>query len=292
MACSMTGFGQAHGRHGDWQLHVSVRTVNHRFLELRAHHTRELDALDAVIADAAKQVFHRGRVDIQLDCILEQPHDQTRLPLDAEHMRVAVEKLRHILSNAGLPSQITLSDMLLILPPRSTPSLPEATTLWPHLKPLLAVALADAQAARAREGQQLAEQLARLGHALQEHVSQIRTALPDLQQHWKVRIRERISEWLADQSVSLDGDRLLQECAVQLSRADVAEELERLEIHIKALHHGLSSGETQGKRLDFLTQELQREANTLGSKVPDLSHHVLPMKHLVEQMKEQVQNLE
>ena len=155
---------------------------------------------------------------------------------------------------------------------------------------LLDRALAGLVAARAREGAKLGEMVSQRCERVASIASGVRTALPGIQERYRARIVARLEEARVD----ADPNRLAQEMVMFASRADVAEELDRLDAHVAEVREALASGSPIGRRLDFLMQELQREANTLGSKSadPDTSRASVDLKVLIEQMREQVQNIE
>jgi uncharacterized protein (TIGR00255 family) len=150
--------------------------------------------------------------------------------------------------------------------------------------------LEDLGAMRAREGKRLHELIEQRCAGLGTLVTQVRARLPEIQTRIRTRLHERVAELLA----SVDRDRVEQEIVLQLQRIDVAEELDRLGGHIEETRRVMNAGEGAGRRLDFLMQELNREANTLASKSQDLdtTRITVDMKVLIEQMREQVQNIE
>jgi uncharacterized protein (TIGR00255 family) len=155
---------------------------------------------------------------------------------------------------------------------------------------LFSATVEDLVAARAREGVRLRELLEQRCSALETLVAQVRARLPEVQ----ARIRAKLNERLADLQINVDHDRLEQELALILQRLDVDEELDRLAGHVVEIRRVISGNEPAGRRLDFLMQELNREANTLSSKSQDLetTRSAVDMKVLIEQMREQVQNIE
>jgi uncharacterized protein (TIGR00255 family) len=155
---------------------------------------------------------------------------------------------------------------------------------------LFAETVADLAAARAREGVRLRELIDQRCGTLEGLVAQVRTRLPEVQ----AKVRERLNERVADLKAQVDQDRLEQELALLLQRLDVDEELDRLTGHIAEIRRIIGASEPAGRRLDFLMQELNREANTLSSKSQDLetTRAAVEMKVTIEQMREQVQNIE
>ena len=157
-------------------------------------------------------------------------------------------------------------------------------------KALFGSTLEDLVAARGREGLRLKEILELRCTSLEDQVRQVRERLPEVQTRMRARLDERLKELTA----SVDQDRVEQELALLLQRLDVDEELDRLSGHVQEIHRVLSANEPAGRRLDFLMQELNREANTLSSKSQDLdtTRTAVDMKVVIEQMREQVQNAE
>jgi uncharacterized protein (TIGR00255 family) len=166
----------------------------------------------------------------------------------------------------------------------------DGETLLVAVRALFSETLAELVAARAREGERLAELIRQRCQTLDAMVQRVRARLPEVQQ----RVRARFAERLAELAGQVDQDRVEQEILLMLQRLDVAEELDRLDGHIVEATRTLAGNEPAGRRLDFLLQEFNREANTLSSKSQDLdsTRAAVEMKVLIEQMREQVQNLE
>jgi uncharacterized protein (TIGR00255 family) len=189
----------------------------------------------------------------------------------------------------ALPTQVNLLDLLRwpgVL--REDPGLAEQ--LPAAARALLMDTVGDLAGARAREGERLAELIATRCNGLEVMVSAIRTRLPEIH----ARVRSRLQERLAELGAQVNQDRVEQELVMLLQRLDVAEELDRLVGHIAETRRTLKAPEAAGRRLDFLLQEFNREANTLSSKSQDLetTRTAVEMKVLIEQMREQVQNIE
>jgi uncharacterized protein (TIGR00255 family) len=169
-------------------------------------------------------------------------------------------------------------------------SAPDSDALLGAGRSLFQQTLDDLGAMRLREGKRLGELIEQRCAGLATLVAQVRTRMPEIQ----VRLRTRLNERVAELAATVDPERLEQEVVLQLQRIDVAEELDRLTGHIEETRRVMGSGEAAGRRLDFLMQELNREANTLASKSQDLdtTRISVDMKVLIEQMREQVQNVE
>ena len=284
----MTGFARREST-GTWgTLVCELRSVNHRFLEAGFRLPDELRAAEGELRTRLTRAVRRGKV----DCTLSYRRPQgAAAPLEVDP--VALEQLLNAVEAV-------------------TQSLREPTTLnaldvlrWPGVlredggsgERLLAVAYAvfgatleDLVAARAREGARLGELLEQRCAALEALVASVRERLPEVQ----ARVRERLDQRLAELGASVERERIEQELALLLQRLDVDEELERLAGHIAEVRRVIGASEPAGRRLDFLMQELNREANTLSSKSQDLetTRTAVDMKVIIEQMREQVQNAE
>jgi len=284
----MTGFARRETT-GSWgTLVCELRSVNHRFLEAGFRLPDELRAAEGELRTRLARHVRRGKV----DCTLSYRRPQgAAAALDVDP--TALERLMHavevVTRSVREPSTVNALDVL----------------RWPGVlreegasgEQLLAVTysvfgatLEDLVAARAREGARLRELLEQRCTSLEELVATVRARLPEMQ----TRVRARLNERLAELSANVDRERLEQELALLLQRLDVDEELERLSGHIVEVRRVIGGSEPAGRRLDFLMQELNREANTLSSKSQDLetTRNAVDMKVLIEQMREQVQNAE
>jgi len=289
MIRSMTGFARCE-RQGPWgTLSCELRAVNHRYLELSLRVPDELRALENDIRQQLGTTLRRGKVDAGL--YLRSSH---ALPAAIEVNRALVEQLTRsaaeVASIAG-GSMASLSPLELL---RWPGVVREAER---DLGPVLAQALdlvretaSELCAARAREGARIHEMLRSRCESLQQGVALMRARLPEL----SARIRARVSERVAQLGAQVDPERLEQELVLLAYKMDFEEELDRLGSHVAETLQILETNEPAGRRLDFLMQELNREANTLSSKSQDAdtSRTAVDIKVLIEQMREQVQNVE
>jgi uncharacterized protein (TIGR00255 family) len=289
---SMTGFGRGEVLAPDRTFTVEVQSVNHRFLEVRCRTPKHLAGLETRIQQAIQQRFSRGHFEISI--LDKDLQGQTRtLRVDVSLARQYVEALRTLAQDLRLPGEVTLEMLCaqrdLIAVEESEASLDET---WGLLEPALAEALSTLTAMREKEGKALVA-------AIEKHLSEVQTILtgivaraPELVQIQRDRLRERVTDLLEGRSP--DPARLEQEVAILAERGDVAEECDRLQSHLAQFREALGKPEPQGRRLDFLLQEMNREANTIGSKAADalLAHEVVGLKAAIERLREQVQNLE
>ncbi len=287
MISSMTGFARRE-LSGPWgSLVCELRSVNHRFLESGFRLPEELRSLEGDLRQRLVQALHRGK----LDCtITYRPAQAAALSLEVNPS--ALERLIAHLDKLERTIPVGTVDLLEVL--RWPGVLKDQTTAGEELltatREVFNAALADLCAARAREGEKLRAVLEQRCESLEMLVKQVQARLPAVQTRLTAKIRERIAELAAD----TDQGRLEQEIALLLQRLDVDEELERLSGHVGEIRRVLTANEPAGRRLDFLMQELNREANTLSSKSQDLetTRAAVDMKVLIEQMREQVQNAE
>lgn len=287
----MTGFGVARRSAGSAELVVEVRSVNSRALDVKLRLPRELAHLEGRIHGLIRARIQRGRVDLALE--LADPADSARhprlnLPL-ARGYAAAVAELSHVL---GVPEPPTLALVW------SAPGVVEipARDLGPQLETTLDAAVAAAldglEAMRRVEGAHLSVELGRLLAEFTAAVDRVSAEVPRATASRRARLEARLAELLGD--VALDPLRLAQEVAVMVDRADITEELARLESHLAQLRVLLTQAEPIGRRLEFLLQEVHRETNTIGSKAAtaEISHAVVEAKSVLERLKEQAQNVE
>jgi uncharacterized protein (TIGR00255 family) len=283
----MTGFARREVS-GPWgTLVCEIRSVNHRFLEAGFRLPDELRQTESELRQRLAKEVKRGKVDCSMSYRRLQGADSA-LEVDAQALERLTARVRDVAKL--LPDHtVNVLDIL-----RWPGVLRDDTNVGDDLlvtaRALFDETVEDLVGARAREGLRLRELLEQRCAALETLVAQVRRRLPEIQS----RIRTKLSERLAELQVNIDRDRLEQELALMLQRLDVDEELDRLSGHIIEIRRIINGNEAAGRRLDFLMQELNREANTLSSKSQDLetTRSAVDMKVIIEQMREQVQNVE
>jgi len=284
----MTGFSSAEARAGSFRLVWEIRGVNHRFLELGFRLPEELRAVEPDCRDLVAATVKRGKV----DCTLKISADE-RSAVPSQTVAGALEALR------------SLGEQTRRVFPEARPLTAHEVLRWPGVleeparnleelgepvKACLATALRALEEARGREGARIAEMLEKRNAGITALIGDIKPQLEGVQ----LRHRERLRERLQRLDVQAEPERLEQELALVAQRVDVAEEIDRLGSHVTEVHAILRRNEPIGRRLDFVIQELNREANTFASKVQEeaLTRAAVELKVLIEQMREQVQNLE
>jgi uncharacterized protein (TIGR00255 family) len=284
----MTGFARAERASPSGLLAWELRSVNHRYLEVGLRLPEELRAAEAEFRRAIGAVARRGKVDASF-YVRPGGAAERELALDEDLLDRLVEQAGLVRRRLGPEGRIDAVD-LLRWPGVVKEAERDATSLAAAATELLAEALATFTASRAGEGGRIAEMLASRAAQVVEIVDAVAARLPEAQ----ARVRARLQERLATLVVEADPGRLEQEVAILLQKMDVAEELDRLRSHVAELRATLASGAAVGRKLDFLMQEFNREANTLSSKSADVetTRKAVELKVLIEQMREQIQNVE
>ncbi len=288
MPHSMTGFAGSEARRGALRLSWEIRSVNHRFLDLSFRMPDDLRALEQECRDLVGDVVKRGKVDCTLKVMTAD-----RVVAPAALVDDAVQGLRALEARvkAAFPQAAPLSTADVLRWPgvleEPVQNLDELAT---PIKECLSASLAALQDARGREGRRIGEFLDKRNKGITALIDGIRPLLDGVQARHRDRLRERVQRL----DVQADPERLEQELALLAQRADVAEEIDRLNSHVTEVSDILRRSEPVGRRLDFVIQELNREANTFASKVQEepLTRVGVELKVLIEQMREQVQNLE
>jgi uncharacterized protein (TIGR00255 family) len=284
----MTGFARAERATPTGHLAWEIRGVNHRFLEIGLRLPEDLRASEADFRRAIGTVARRGKVDATL-YVRPVPASGRDLSLDDGLLDRLVEHANALRRRLGPEGRIDAAD-LLRWPGVVKEAERDAAPLAAAAMDLLGEALAAFTTSRAAEGERIAQMLGSRSGQLRRIADEVGARLPEVQS----RIRAKMQERLAALGAEVNAERLEQEVALLLQKMDVAEELDRLRSHVEELGATLASGEAVGRKLDFLMQEFNREANTLSSKSQDVetTRRAVELKVLIEQMREQVQNVE
>jgi uncharacterized protein (TIGR00255 family) len=288
MTRSMTAFARQEADTDFGSLAWEIRSLNHRYLELGLRLPEELRAMEPAVRVRVNARLGRGKV--ECSCRF-RPATAGAAPVDIHE-----DNLTRVLAaceavNRRLPEAVPLNPLeLLGWPGVVREETVDTGPLQQHALALLDKALDELLLSREREGEQIRTLLQQRCDDMSALVVQARTCLPEI----RAGLREKLQARLADLDVDVDPGRFEQELVMQLQKIDVDEEMDRLESHIGEVRRVLDRKEPVGRRLDFLMQELNREANTLGSKsvVTETSNISVELKVLIEQMREQVQNVE
>ena len=288
MIHSMTGFASASRTLSQCVLLVELRAVNSRYLDVSFRLPEELRAVEPQLRELLMGKAQRGKLECRVS-IADLPAALRTLEFNTEIVQRLIAASRSVQQIAPDAAALRVADIL----------------RWPGVigEPILSLdeigsacvalvdhAAAEFNASRAREGAKLAQVILERAARMRELIEQVAPRIPQIVASY----REKLSARLTDAGLAPDDDRMRQEIVLFASRIDVDEEISRLRAHLKELEDVVAKGGAVGRRLDFLMQELNREANTLGSKSADLSctQAAVELKVLIEQMREQVQNIE
>lgn len=287
MIRSMTAFARE-GRDTPWgTLTWELRSVNHRYLDIGLRLPEELRGLEPAVRERLAARLERGKVDATLKY---QPKELTAaLALDTEAARTLLRAGDEVRTLNPSLAPLSVADVLR-WPGVLKTTTADADALTQAALAALDGTIAQLTEARAREGKRLAQLIADRLRTVRERVEAVAAILPELTTLFRARLAER----LAELKQNVDAARLEQEIVLYAQRADVTEEIDRLRTHCTEVERLIGRDQPVGRRLDFLMQELNREANTLGSKATDmrLTTTAVDLKVLIEQMREQVQNIE
>lgn len=290
---SMTGYGEASGENSRHGITISVRAVNHRFLDLQLRIGEELRGSEAALRDAIGREITRGRVEARVE-VRPIAERKATVQVNMGVIREAHAAV-HQLAEAGLVERGLAAGDLLRLPEAFRVDLADEEWSGEDEELLLAVtrqAVAQLVAGREKEGTSLAATLEEKLRGLEETVARLDALRGPVREEIAAALRRRLAELLGGQP--LDETRIAQEVALLVDRSDVSEEIDRLRSHVEHFRAVTREPGAAGKRLDFLTQEIFRELNTLGAKCrnAEMTRAVLDAKVLCEQLREQVQNVE
>lgn len=288
MIHSMTGYAVQARDLGRVALHLELRSVNSRYLDLAFRINDDLRQAEPMLREAITAKLSRGKVECRFNL---QAKDSAPRDLAINGMLLGQLKAAQACIRAELPEAAPLSvGEVLRWPGILADDSVTFEALQPEIAATIAAALAELIATRRREGEKLAEMIRGRLLRMRELVASVQPRVPAL----VLEYQEKLAHRLRDAAANLDDDRIRLEVGLFAQRVDVAEELSRLSTHLDEVERILKAGGAAGKRLDFLMQELNREANTLGSKAmaADMTAIAVELKLAIEQMREQVQNIE
>lgn len=292
MISSMTGYGKAQQLIGGREISVEIRSVNHRFFEFSARVPRSMAYLEEKLKSLVYGQVSRGKVDVSLTVVsLEEPDAQVQIntPLAKGYL----EALRGLSQELKVEDDITLSSLarfhdIFVLRRVEL----DADALWEAVRQVAQEALEHYLAMRAAEGEKLRADILERLDIIEGYVSQVEERSPQTVEEYRARLYAKLSEVLQNQQI--EEQRILTEAAIFAEKIAVDEETVRLRSHIAQLREFLQSGQPVGRKMDFLVQEFNREANTIGSKAQDIeiAKTVVELKSEIEKIREQVQNIE
>lgn len=293
MIKSMTGFGKGEYSDGKRNFVCEIRSVNHRYADITVKMPRRYSFLEDTFRKRVKETIKRGKIEVSLmvDNLTEEDFD---IRLNSMVAKQYVDNLGRLKEEFDLAGDITL-EMVAGLPDvmKAIPDLEDEEEITNSAVEALQTALANLDQMRIREGQKLAEDLTMRGEIVRKYVEEITERSPLVVKAYQDKLQERLEE-LLEGKIEVPEERILMEAAIFADKTSITEELVRLDSHISQLNQILGASTSDGKKLDFLVQEMNREANTIGSKANDgdITAKVLEIKSEVEKIREQVQNIE
>jgi len=291
----MTGFGEAQGEIGGATYTVEIKTVNNRYLKTSVRLPEMVAFLEEDIDKLLRKSLSRGMV----ICVLRLKNVPANVLFDIDEtaLRAYMEKLGRIASSANTKSSIDMGG-LLTLPGIVQPVLPDEEKAGQIKETVLSItqkAVDRLKQMRAAEGAALAADLDSHCKAIKQDLEQIRTRSEVVLQEYQKKLKKRVDELLADAKLKLDEEALAREVAIFADRSDISEEIARLDSHLQQFAESCqANAQAAGRRLDFISQEMLREANTIASKACDTEviRCVVDIKCRIDRIKEQVQNIE
>ena len=292
MVRSMTGFGRAQASVEGFNITVEIRSVNHRYFEFYAKLPRTYSFLEDKVKALLSTGISRGKVECSIQ--LEATADESVVVSVNEPLAKGyVDAIKEISEKFSLADDLTALSVARFSDVLSISKAPvDEDELWAKVSPVVSEALQGFVTMRETEGKKLCEDVLSRAETIIENVSYIESRSPETVKLYSEKLLERMKNVLGD--TQIDEARILTEAAIYADKIAVAEETVRLRSHIEQLHEMLNSNEAVGRKLDFLVQEINREANTIGSKAQDvdIARRVIDIKAEVEKIREQIQNIE
>ncbi len=292
MIISMTGFGRGQYSLDGYEAVVEVRSLNHRFLDVAMRLPRGLGAYEQAVKDFVRTKVNRGRINVAVT-LKSATDNEFGLSVDEETARRYKHLLETLIKKLDLPGPVTLEHLLQfsdILTIAEESALPEQA--WTCVEKALGLAMEEMNVMRLREGQEIINDLRDRLNGLQEKIERIKTYAASRSKSEFERLYKRLGAMI--DTKELDHTRLELEVALLADRVDITEECTRFQSHNTLFLETLGDSEPAGRKLNFLLQEMNREANTIGAKANDAptAHLVVGIKEEVEKLREQIQNIE
>ena len=289
---SMTGYGRGDADQAGTKFTVELNSVNRKQSDIVVNLPRDLAALEPRIRQAINEKISRGRLNVLVESH-EGANSTHQLALDTELARSYHNAMLTLQKELSAPGEITIGTILQAPGVMRSPEHSiDADAAWPVVERALASALTELIKMREREGKHLAKDLIHRLKVLRKEMKGIRGIYPEVVKKYRAALVERIEK--AGLNLPVEDERLLKEITFFADRSDISEELTRLESHLAQFAHHLRKNEPVGRTLEFITQEIFRELNTLGAKSNDaaIAQHVVACKSELEKIREQIQNLE
>jgi len=291
---SMTGYADAHRQDDALQVSVELRALNNRYLKITLRASEPYHLLEPEVEKLIRRFVRRGTLQVHLRCHRRaSPQDYQ---INAVAVRSYLAQLRELSDVLGEQQGHVLAQLLTLpgVVPEPGADASHLERDWPAVEQVLVQALEKLTVMRQDEGKVMAQELLSLRDFIAGHLDAIRQRAPSTVTAFRDRLLERVAGLLGELDVKLDRSDLIKEVSVFAERSDVAEEVVRLASHLDQFREFVREEESAGRKLEFLTQEMFREANTIGSKASDveISKHVVEVKSALEKIRELIQNVE
>lgn len=292
MVKSMTGYGRSQQIVDGMNITVEIKSVNHKYFEFNARVPRTFGFLEEKLKTYSQSIISRGKVECYVS--IEMPENENvEVAVNYALAEGYINALKNLSEKYSLRDDVSVTSVSRYPDVLTVHKLPEdEDKIWNAVKEVASEAIANFISMREKEGEKLCEDILSRADTIIECVSFVEERSPQTVTEYNEKLKVRIRELIGD--VSVDEQRLLQEAAIYADKIAVAEETVRLRSHISQLREMFNSSEAIGRKMDFLVQEINREANTIGSKAQDveITRKVIAIKGEVEKIREQVQNIE
>lgn len=293
MITSMTGFGRAETKENDLEIVAEIRSVNNRFLDIQVRLPKQFVHLEHEVKNLVKQFALRGRINVFVNLKLVSEENLNGLKVNDETVSSYLNLLRKLKKTYRLSGKLRIDHVLTFSDVFTYEDDSQfKAEIWEQIKKILTNALQGFLKMRQDEGLSLQKDLTNRIEMLQANVNKIKLISAGRHNEELAKLKQRLSEIIANENI--DESRLDTEIALMMNRIDVTEECVRFDSHNKLFLNSLASTEASGRKLNFLLQEMTREANTIGAKANhvEISHLVVETKEEIEKIREQVQNIE
>jgi len=294
MLLSMTGFGEARSHTDSLTVAVEVRCINSRYVKISTRMTEGFAVLEARVESAVRKRVRRGT--IQVNVRVDRLHAPDDYRVNAEVLKAYRSQLEAVARLLGSEETVRLESLLMLpgVVSEDADHDADAEQHWPAIEQTLSTALTQLDRMRSEEGRAMAADLRANCLAASARLAEVERRAPLVIENYRERLRERLSKSLAGHGVSIDVSELLREVSLFADRSDISEEMVRLRSHLEQFLATMEEPESSGRKLEFLTQEMVRESNTIGSKANDveIARYVIEIKTAIERIREMIQNVE
>jgi uncharacterized protein (TIGR00255 family) len=293
MLLSMTGFGEAHCQENGLSVSIEVRTINSRYFKLSVRSSEGYSSLEPQIEEVVRKTVHRGTIQVSLRIDRKRPAED--FCINHEVLERYHQQMQEVRDKWELKEELSLAALLPLPGVVEESVVPhDMSADWPVIGRTLEKAMENLGKMRAEEGRAMTADLAANCQAVAANLATIETRAPLVVDDYRARLHDRLQKVLQEYSVVLDPADLIKEVSLYADRGDISEEIVRLRSHVEQFSGIIQVPESAGRKLEFLTQEMVREANTIGSKANDveIARYVIEIKTAIERIREMIQNIE